>query len=1153
MKIDVTDLEIGNVSIHSPRDMKRMTRGKEIFHSEQVNIKTVDKNDKNVKIDANVVGKTSEYNVQIELKGNEVIKWNCTCLDSEDGKVCKHIYATIYETINPHRPNTQKGKEKLEEATRLRKQQEEEAARLRKQQEEEAYKRYIKQREYRMKYYETESLISKYKDLYSNSKEQNIKLQGSADLKKIYKNIQELKNSGNTALYKTYNNVEIIPTINEIEEEQLGIEFKIGEKKKYILKNILDLYQAFKNGSNIEFGKELNLVAKRENISDNSKDILDFILEYGKNMNRNNIIDSYNRYWGANRTIYAVDNEIDNFINLTEKSGIIVDTRMVNKTKFLLTSEEPEIKIKIEKSYNEILEQNEYIFNLNIVTYEYTTSSKCVYIFYNEKIYKCEKSKYPNLDKLLKLFENGNIYVPEDKYEDFYKYVLNYYNKFVKTQQLLEIGNNINGLVVDTLATKMLLDLDDNNNIIMELKFCYKDKEFNILDPDFNEYVNQQNIVRDIPKEKEILEKIFMDGFELGRSKRYFTLKNDEDMYNFLLNKVNDYMEKFEILITDKLKNKKIKNVNVSNVSVKLDGGLLQLDMSKINIDLNEIKGILQNYNIKKKYYKLKNGDFLNLEESDELEFVNEITNNLNTKFENGIAQIPSNRGLYLEKILERNTKIKINKNKEYKELIDNVANKDFSDNIKVDENFENILRDYQKVGYKWIKVLEHYKFGGILADDMGLGKTLQVISVLASNKNNDIPSIVVCPSSLVLNWKKEIEKWSNNRLQTLIISGDALARKNLINTYLDYDVLITSYDLLKRDIDEYEGKNFKYIIADEAQYIKNFSTQNSTALKTLNGEIKLALTGTPIENSISELWSIFDFIMPGYLYSYTKFKKIFEQPILKDNNEDAMKKFKTMISPFILRRIKSDVLTELPEENITVMTNEMTKEQEKIYMSYFVQTKKEVMQQLNEKGFEKSKFKILMLLTRLRQICCHPSLFIENYNDESGKLNQCMDLINEAISSNHKILLFSGYTSMFKIIEEKLKEKNIEYFKLTGSTPVDKRIEMVDDFNKNDNVKIFLISLKAGGTGLNLTSADVVIHYDPWWNVSAENQATDRAYRIGQKNSVQVYKLITNNSIEEKINKLQERKAQISEKILSTEETFINKLSKEEIMNLFD
>ena len=962
-----------------------------------------------------------------------------------------------------------------------------------------------------------------------------------------------MKNSGNTALYKTYNNVEIIPTINEIEEEQLGIEFKIGEKKKYILKNILDLYQAFKNGSNIEFGKELNLVAKRENISDNSKDILDFILEYGKNMNRNNIIDSYNRYWGANRTIYAVDNEIDNFINLTEKSGIIVDTRMVNKTKFLLTPEEPEIKIKIEKSYNEILEQNEYIFNLNIVTYEYTTSSKCVYIFYNEKIYKCEKSKYPNLDKLLKLFENGNIYVPEDKYEDFYKYVLNYYNKFVETQQLLEIRNNINGLVVDTLATKMLLDLDDNNNIIMELKFCYKDKEFNILDPDFNEYVNQQNIVRDIPKEKEILEKIFMDGFELGRSKRYFTLKNDEDMYNFLLNKVNDYMEKFEILITDKLKNKKIKSVNVSNVSVKLDGGLLQLDMSKINIDLNEIKGILQNYNIKKKYYKLKNGDFLNLEESDELDFVNEITNNLNTKFENGIAQIPSNRGLYLEKILERNTKIKINKNKEYKELIDNVANKDFSDNIKVDENFENILRDYQKVGYKWIKVLEHYKFGGILADDMGLGKTLQVISVLASNKNNDIPSIVVCPSSLVLNWKKEIEKWSNNRLKTLIISGDASARKNLINTYLDYDVLITSYDLLKRDIDEYEGKNFKYIIADEAQYIKNFSTQNSTALKTLNGEIKLALTGTPIENSISELWSIFDFIMPGYLYSYTKFKKIFEQPILKDNNEDAMKKFKTMISPFILRRIKSDVLTELPEKNITVMTNEMTKEQEKIYMSYFVQTKKEVMQQLNEKGFEKSKFKILMLLTRLRQICCHPSLFIENYNGESGKLNQCMDLINEAISSNHKILLFSGYTSMFEIIEEKLKEKNIEYFKLTGSTPVDKRIEMVDDFNKNDNVKIFLISLKAGGTGLNLTSADVVIHYDPWWNVSAENQATDRAYRIGQKNSVQVYKLITNNSIEEKINKLQERKAQISEKILSTEETFINKLSKEEIMNLFD
>ena len=447
---------------------------------------------------------------------------------------------------------------------------------------------------------------------------------------------------------------------------------------------------------------------------------------------------------------------------------------------------------------------------------------------------------------------------------------------------------------------------------------------------------------------------------------------------------------------------------------------------------------------------------------------------------------------------------------------------------------------------------MEHYKFGGILADDMGLGKTIQVITLLASDKKIGQTSTVVAPSSLVLNWKAEIEKWCP-KLKVCIIRGNAESRKKLIDRYKEFDVVLTSYDLLKRDVEQYEGNKFKYIIADEAQYIKNFNTQNATALKSLNGETKFALTGTPIENSVSELWSIFDFIMPGYLYSYNKFKKKFEEPILKMEDKNALQRLKTLISPFILRRVKKDVLIELPEKNITVMKNEMTDEQEKIYMAYFAQTKKEVNEELSANGFEKSKFKILMLLTRLRQICCHPSLFIENYNDGSGKLNQCLDIIEEAIASGHKILLFSSYTSMFGIIEEEFKKRDINYYKLTGSTPVSTRVDMVEEFNKNNDIKVFLISLKAGGTGLNLTGADVVIHYDPWWNLSAENQATDRAYRIGQRNSVQVYKLITTNSIEEKINNLQERKSEISEKLLSTEETFINKLSKEEIMNLFE
>ena len=292
---------------------------------------------------------------------------------------------------------------------------------------------------------------------------------------------------------------------------------------------------------------------------------------------------------------------------------------------------------------------------------------------------------------------------------------------------------------------------------------------------------------------------------------------------------------------------------------------------------------------------------------------------------------------------------------------------------------------------------------------------------------------------------------------------------------------------------------------------------------------------------------------MPGYLFGYKEFKNTYEVPIVKEQDENAMNKLKMLIEPFVLRRTKKEVLTELPEKTITVLNNEMTEEQEEIYLSYLAQAKQEVADEINANGLEKSQIKILAALTRLRQICCHPKLFISNYTGICSKLEQCLEIIEDGISSGHKILLFSTYTSMFDVIEEKLKNRKIAYFKLTGATKVDDRIKMVDEFNENDDVKIFLISLKAGGTGLNLTGADMVIHYDPWWNLSAENQATDRAYRIGQRNNVQVYKLITKNSIEEKIYELQERKAKLADNMLDTSVTFVNKMSKEDIMQLFN
>ena len=447
----------------------------------------------------------------------------------------------------------------------------------------------------------------------------------------------------------------------------------------------------------------------------------------------------------------------------------------------------------------------------------------------------------------------------------------------------------------------------------------------------------------------------------------------------------------------------------------------------------------------------------------------------------------------------------------------------------------------------------------GILADDMGLGKTVQLLCVVCKyledeTEKNKKPTLVVCPSSLCLNWQNEIEKFTQG-VTSEVIHGSLQDRMRKIAEINNYNIVITSYELLKRDIDEYKKYNykFKYIIADEAQYIKNNNTQNAKAIKDIISETRFALTGTPIENSLSELWSIFDFIMPGYLFRYRKFKELYETPIMRDNDEIVMQKLKKLIEPFVLRRIKKEVLTELPDKTVTVLSSQMLEEQEEIYLSYLTQAKKSAIEEIKENGIEKSQIKILALLTRLRQVCCHPSLFIENYEGGSGKLNQCIEIIKDAIQSGHKILLFSGYTAMFDIIEKELKKEQISYLKLTGQTKVSDRINLVDEFNNNPDKKLFLISLKAGGTGLNLVGADMVIHYDPWWNVSSENQATDRTYRIGQKRNVQVYKLITKNSIEEKIYDLQKRKEALIDNMLSTNQTFISKLSKEEIMNLFE
>jgi SNF2 family DNA or RNA helicase len=461
-----------------------------------------------------------------------------------------------------------------------------------------------------------------------------------------------------------------------------------------------------------------------------------------------------------------------------------------------------------------------------------------------------------------------------------------------------------------------------------------------------------------------------------------------------------------------------------------------------------------------------------------------------------------------------------------------------------------SILRDYQKAGLNWLGTIYKYSFGGVLADDMGLGKTIQILSLLLSVGNSK--SIVVCPSTLLLNWQNEIIKFAPS-LKALIVSGNKGARIKKIETVAEYDLVITSYDTLKRDIDLYEQIPFDCCILDEAQHIKNVSTQIKKVVGQLKSRCRFALTGTPIENNLSELWSIFDFVMPRYLNTYAWFKRTYSDEIEKCGNHALSVKLEKIVSPFILRRLKTGVLKELPSKTEHIIEIPLTGKQRIVY-EHREEYSRAVIAAIDaneEESFNKEKFQILMsLFVRLRQLCCHPPLFLNDYEGNSGKLLYCITLIEDLLTKGHRIALFSQFAEMLAVIEQHLVSKEIEYFKLTGKTKKEERVQMVEDFN-NSTVPVFLLSLKAGGTGLNLTGADVVIHYDPWWNMSVENQATDRTYRIGQRKPVTVYKLVMQNTIEEKIIEIQQRKIDLADSIIKKNDGIINKMTRAEILGL--
>ncbi len=701
--------------------------------------------------------------------------------------------------------------------------------------------------------------------------------------------------------------------------------------------------------------------------------------------------------------------------------------------------------------------------------------------------------------------------------------------------------------VVEPLQPRLYLDMNQNRKkywVSAKLLFGYGKYDVNpLLEEDSTQDVI---LVRDREEEERLTGLLYQLNFQVYEDR--FLLKNETDIFEMMTEKMDLLTEQFDVYYSHAYKSMNVKRMGNLSAKIRMntDINLLEVDLGYTQIPQEELEEFFRSIRLKRRYYRLKSGAFIDLTQNEPQ------LRSLRWMMENGQDYsgntISFHRGaaLYLEHVLPRGSKVE--RQEVYEKLMDDLKHPE-QVQYPVPKTVQAVLRPYQVVGYQWLRTLSHYGMGGILADDMGLGKTLQAILYICAHPGDR--TLIVCPTSLAYNWQEEFEKFAPS-VRTCIVQGTPEERAMCVaDTSNGIDVWITTYPLIRKDTEIYRNCQFDHLFIDEAQFIKNPASLGAKAVKSISAGNRFALTGTPIENALSELWSVFDFVMPGFFPRYSRFAELYEKPILKEHDDACMKELKQRIQPFVLRRMKKDVLKELPDKIETKRMAEMTGKQKKIYLSYLVRIQTEMKEQ---GGFTEAggRLQILAALTRLRQICCHPGTFIENYHGGSGKLELLMELLPPILEGGHSVILFSQFTTMLNIIAEELTSQGIEYYYMAGATRPEQRKQYVKDFNKG-KVKVFLISLKAGGTGLNLTGADTVIHFDPWWNPAVEEQATDRAYRIGQKKKVQVIKLIMKDSIEEKIDALQHRKKLLAENIIEAGEVFVNQLTMDELVQLFE
>lgn len=957
----------------------------------------------------------------------------------------------------------------------------------------------------------------------------------------------------------------------QIRRGEVFLEARIGREKRYIVKNLLEFAQAVHSGKRVEYGKGMAFEHVPSAFAPESRPFLDLLLEEA---------DAYIRHYEEMRGHAGLPLPVmraltlgsaarDRLFDLLEGKEVQTEDEKGAERVCRVERKDPRFPVEVEARGDGIA-----------VTIPSALTSfrgeQRLYVADGLHLFGCSELYTETMGVFLEQMEQGGRECGSRKEKRELlvgsRDIPLFYARVLEGMEALGI---LQSTEIDwekyrpeALKARFEFDSDSPDELRLRPTLSYGDFTFS---PLADEHVPRE-ICRDVPAEFYISRLITRYFSYWEDESGELVIRGDEEaLYQVLSEGMPQFQEVGEVWLSESVRHLRVLPPPEVSMGVSLGGGWLDLKIETAGIDPAELLQVLSEYRQKKKYYRMKNGEFLQLSGGG-LQALDSLTADLGltkSEFQAGEAKIPAYRAFYLDSLSGDGRMKLFQRDEAYGMMVRDLKTAQ-SVSYAVPAVLEKTLREYQKIGYTWMRTLARYHFGGILADDMGLGKTLQVIALLtafyqekteqkaAGNEGSGselpLPSLIVCPASLVYNWGQEFARFSPE-IRVLLIAGTAKERQEQLEEQMRMEasegaqVIITSYDLLKRDRAAYLGRTFEYEIIDEAQVIKNAKTQGAKAVKEISANARFALTGTPVENRLSELWSIFDFLMPGFLYSYRKFRERYELPIVKNQDPEALTALRRMTGPFVLRRLKKDVLRELPGKEERIVYSAASGRQQKLYTASALKLKEAL---AGGAWSGNGKLEVLSQLMRLRQICCDPALCFEDYTGESAKLETCVSLIASASAAGHKILLFSQFASMLERIRERLLQEGISSHLLVGATPKEERSRMVQAF-ASDEVPVFLISLKAGGTGLNLTAADIVIHYDPWWNVAAQNQATDRAYRIGQEKPVTVYKLILKDTIEENLLKLQNAKLALAAQVVSEGMVSLGDLSQNELMELFE